>query len=108
MKTILKVLGIAASIYGAMGFGAFIGIAGYDEYCNGQFNKNIEIEKKAIDVIEANIDIWRDIRKGYSSKKQKNIKRSEILRRHARLWAEEGFSSEEIKQGLELLKKELD
>ena len=109
MKTILKVLGIAAGIYGAMGFGAFVGIAGYDEYCNGRFNKNIEMEKKAIDAIEANIDIWRNIRRDIGKDNSlKNIKRSDVLRRHARKWAEEGFSPEEIKQGLDLLRKELD
>lgn len=108
MKTILKVLGIAVSIYGALGFGCFVGIACCDDYYNGRLDKNDELEKKTIDVLEGNIEVWRDIRKVDSLKIRNKKKRSDVLRTHAKKWAEEGFSSEEIKQGLDLLRKELD
>ena len=104
MKTLFKILGILAGIYGLLSIGSFCGIACCDDYYNKRLNKNSKLDKGVIRSVEVNIDAWNSIRKIEKSSR----KRSEILSAHARKWAREGYSSEEIKQGLELLKKELD
>lgn len=106
MKTLFKILGIATGIYGLMGLGCLIGIGSCDDYYNNRFDKNCEIDKKAKDVVEANIELWNDLNKRKNKKSSK--KKSEVLSAYARKWAKEGYSSEEIKRGLENLKKELD
>lgn len=40
--------------------------------------------------------------------KKSSKKRSDVIRKHAKRWSDQGYSSEEIKQGLDALKKELD
>lgn len=106
MKTLFKILGILAGIYGLLSIGSFCGIACCDDYYNKRLNKKSKLDKGIIRSVEANIDLWNDLRK--ENKRKSSRKRSEILSAHARKWAREGYSSEEIKQGLELLKKELD
>lgn len=105
MKTLFKILGIATGIYGLMGLSCLCGIGACDDYHNNRLNENNKLAKRAKDTVEANIDLWNDLTK---RKKKSSKKRSEVLGTYARKWAKEGYSSEEIKQGLENLKKELD
>jgi hypothetical protein len=106
MKTLLKVLGVAAGLYVVSDFGCVIGVLMTSEYYEGRFDKHNKKDKRCIESITTVQDVFG---KHYNVKAKKSSKkRSEILRKHAKKWAEEGFSSEEIKQGLELLKKELD
>lgn len=106
MKTLLKVLGVLAGTYIVCDAGCVIGVLMTSEYYEGRFDKHNKIDKQCIKSITA---VQKLFGEHYNIKAKKSSKkRSEILRKHAKKWAEEGFSSEEIKQGLELLKKELD
>lgn len=104
MKTLLKVLGIAAGAYCMMDFGWCIGVFCCKEYYDGRLNmKNVKDVKIKEDIEAAN-ELWEMIRKDKKSSK----KRSDVIRKHAKRWSDQGYSSEEIKQGLDALKKELD
>lgn len=106
MKTILKVLGVLAGTYIICDAGCVIGVLMTSEYYEGRFDKHNKKDKRCIESITAVQDVFG---KHYNIKAKKSSKkRSEILRKHAKKWTEEGFSSEEIKQGLDLLRKELD
>lgn len=106
MKTILKVLGVLAGTYILCDAGCVIGVLMTSEYYEGRFDKHNKKDKRCIESITAVQDVFGNY---YNVKAKKSSKkRSEILRKHAKKWAEEGFSSEEIEQGLDLLRKELD
>lgn len=106
MKTVLKVLGVLAGTYIICDAGCVIGVLMTSEYYEGRFNRHNKKDKRCIESITAVQDVFG---KYYNVKAKKSSKkRSEILRKHARKWAEEGFSSEEIKQGLDALREELD
>ena len=101
MKTILKLLGVAAGTYFVYRTGWLMGVIDCDDCYNDRSVKNETRVEAAIDLND--LFISENIKKP-----KRKIKRSEVLRAHARKWTEAGFSSEEIKQGLDLLKKELD
>lgn len=106
MKTILKLLGIAAGLYVVSDFGCVVGVLMTSEYYEGRLDKHKKKDKTCIESITTIQDVFGDY---YNTKAKKSSKkRSDVLSTHARKWAKEGYSSEEIKQGLENLKKELD
>lgn len=106
MKTILKILGVVAGLYVVSDLGCVLGVLMTSEYYEGRLDKHKKKDKECIKSITAIQDVFGDY---YNTKAKKSSKkRSEVLGTYARKWAKEGYSSEEIKQGLENLKKELD
>ena len=100
MKTILKILGIAAGTYLLLDIGWIVGIINCDDYYHDRRisnNGSVEGAMELNDLLMKN-GLKKDIRR---------MKRSEILSAHARKWAKEGYTSEEIKQGLDALRKKL-
>ena len=105
MKKLLKVLGAAVGAYLLIDLGVVLGAgATYEmyEYPESKASKSLK-DKDAMEVIE-----WYNGIMYKHSKKKSSKERSEVLRYWAEQWAKKGYSSEEIKQGLDALKKELD
>lgn len=105
MKKLLKILGIAAGTYLILDIGWIVGVINCDDYHNGRLNPKNKMENEIKEGIEAVHELF-----GIIDKKDNKLstKRSKVLSDYARRWAKEGYSSEEIKRGLDLLKKELD
>lgn len=107
MKKLLKALGIAAGIYVISDASCILGVMLGNDYYNGRMNERDEIDKMCMEAIDAVDKVFnKRFSKRYNRKSSK--KRSEVLRDYAEQWAKKGYSSEEIKQGLDALKKELD
>lgn len=104
MKTLLKVLGIAAGAYCLLDLGALIGAGGTVEMYEHPESEASKFYKENNMLKTAK---WAN-RIMFNNPKESSKKRSEVLHDYAEQWAKKGYSSEEIKQGLDALKKELD
>ena len=107
MKKLLKFLGVMAGTYIVLDIGFLFG-SGFLYELYEYPESRIGCEKKANDVIEAAGMANKVMFRHKNKNKKSSIKRSEVLSAHARKWAKEGYSSEEIKRGLDALRKELD
>ena len=106
MKTVLKVLGVLAGTYIICDAGCVVGVLMTSEYYEGRLDKRNKKDKRCIESITAVQGLFGNY---YNVKAKKSSKkRSEVLSAHARKWAKEGYSSEEIKRGLDALRKEFD
>ena len=101
MKTIFKVLGVAASIYLSAGIGWLIGVIDCDDCYNDRIVKREGNVEAAIDLNDLLIS------EGLKKNKRK-MKRSEVLSMCAKRWSKAGYTQEEIKQGLDNLREKLD
>ena len=101
MKTLLKVLGIMAGVYATANIGALLGAGAtvemyeYPESKASKYYEKMEVYGVAK---WANSMMFR-------REEISQVKRSDVMRRYIKQWQKQGYSSEEIKNKIDDLKK---